>query len=50
MHHIMKMVTDPEAAPTKTRISVVVFWKENSNRAIKNPQTLRKSVIVTTGT
>jgi len=36
------MVTIPEAAPTEARIRVIVFSKLNSNRAIKNTQTLSK--------
>ena len=47
MHQSMRMTTIPEATPTKARVSVVVFWKENSNRAIKNTKTLDKLVIVT---
>ena len=47
MHQIIRMATNPEAAPTETRIFVVAFLKVNSNRATKNAQTLSKSVIVT---
>jgi hypothetical protein len=47
IHHSMRMTTIPEATPTMARISVVVFWKENNNRAIKNTKTLNKLVVVT---
>jgi DNA-binding transcriptional regulator WhiA len=43
MQQNTRMMTIPEVAPTKTRIFVVAFWKENSNRAIENTKTLNKS-------
>jgi hypothetical protein len=46
MQQITRMMTIPEVAPMKTRIFVVAFWKENSNRAIKNTKTLNKSIVV----
>jgi hypothetical protein len=47
MHQSIRMTTIPEATPTKAKVFVVAFWKENSNRAIKNTKTLRKFVVVT---
>lgn len=44
MHQIMRMTTIPEAIPTVIRIPFVSFWKENSNRATKNTQTLKHPI------
>ena len=49
MHEDTRMTTIPEAATTKAKTTADVFWKQKSNRAIKNTNTLNKLVIVTIG-
>jgi len=41
MHHTVRTVTIPAAAPMEARIEVVILWKENSSSATKNAKTLQ---------